>query len=174
MVLRERHWTHETEVFRRYFLSVGICRGNEQNRIKTHKRSKQQQQTKNKPKTNQKTNKQKTTRLIMTKHNMRIFWGYAPFSSCKATVKRWKMRCRILICFWLSCFVVLFRCPVILERGLTLKIGVLCFVIVNSALFNIAFGSCFRTQQSCCCCCLYCCCCCCCCCCCWTDELVFR
>ena len=55
----------------------------------------------------------------MTKHNMLIFGVSLLFQATKQhlnnsyTVKR--MRSRRLICFWVSCFAMLFRCP--FQRG---------------------------------------------------------
>ena len=48
------------------------------------------------------------------------------------------MRCRILICFWLGCFVMLFWGPCSAWKSSSnLKIRMLCFVIMNSVLFNL-------------------------------------
>ena len=52
----------------------------------------------------------KTTLFIYSDETRCVFLWYAPFSSYKTTlkeVKQWKMRCRMLICFWLSCVVLL-------------------------------------------------------------------
>ena len=67
------------------------------------------------------------------------------------TVKQSEMRCRILISFWLSFFVLVFWCPGKtghqnnVTKWVTPKICMLCFVIINSILFNFScVGSCFR------------------------------
>ena len=52
----------------------------------------------------------------MTKHNMPIFM-VSPFfklqNNTQTTIKGSKMRCRILVCSLLICFVTLFYCPMI-------------------------------------------------------------
>ena len=67
MVLRERHWTHETEVFRHYFcLSAYVA---EMNRTES-------KHIKGKERKNE-------LFIIMTKHKMRIFGVYPFFQAAK-------------------------------------------------------------------------------------------
>ena len=67
----------------------------------------------------------------MTKHNIQIF-GVSPFSQATNyhfKDKQWNIRCRIFICLWLNCSVMLFWCPVLGRM--------LCFACDRHTLYGL-------------------------------------